>query len=234
MAVGEDESLGNNIEVTVIATGFENDILTQEQQKEFDFIESKLINKEFTTKKLLLYFSEDEYSPKEIGEMISLLSDVYKSIGGDGLVISGEEIMQMEIEVDSPSICLKLVEMEDSEKSKIIIVPVSGINPDLFNKLFDKLIKSINEYFDIHDNFSSNNSSHDETSISKLKNLGEETFKTAKIEDERVKAEIINTYANIEFKKINIERKNEKAKLDNLKKLKEELLKDIKIKCSFN
>ncbi len=123
--------------------------------------------------------------------------------------------------------------MEDSEKSKIIIVPVSGINPDLFNKLFDKLIKSINEYFDIHDNFSSNNSSHDETSISKLKNLGEETFKTAKIEDERVKAEIINTYANIEFKKINIERKNEKAKLDNLKKLKEELLKDIKIKCSL-
>jgi len=41
-----------------------------------------------------LYFLEDEYSPDDIAEVLSVLSDLYREEGGEGLIIKGHDILE--------------------------------------------------------------------------------------------------------------------------------------------
>lgn len=88
------KGLEDQIEVFLLITGFElssnlKTVQAVEKGLEQAFSES-------SNDRLSLYFLEEEYSPEEIGQIISFLSDLYRSEGGDKLVIRGFEILEFE------------------------------------------------------------------------------------------------------------------------------------------
>lgn len=90
MGVYEDSNLGDNIEVQIIIAGFELDD---------SLAEDRLINQTLELSKkdtLTLYLLEEEYTTSDISELISFISDLYREIGGDSLVIKGMEILEVE------------------------------------------------------------------------------------------------------------------------------------------
>lgn len=90
---GINKSLGDNFQVTIIATGVSNAMLIQS-------LDEIKITDELSTKPKLeeeymsLFFLDNEYTTEEIAEIISLLSDLYREIGGDELVIKGTDIYE--------------------------------------------------------------------------------------------------------------------------------------------
>jgi|TARA_R100000501_G_C2620242_1_gene113512 cell division GTPase FtsZ len=89
MSVQEKEmDLDNEIEVKII--------FTQYEIKEDVDIGLAFGRKPEITKSLPLYLLEEEYTSKEISEIISFLSEVYKDIGGDKLKIRGFQSIEVE------------------------------------------------------------------------------------------------------------------------------------------
>ena len=89
-----DDRLGDDIRVSMIASGFEYESNIEEVSQTVE-----LLTKSLTTANkdsLSLYFLEEEYSPDEIVELLSFLSDLYRSEGGDELVIKGSDVLQFE------------------------------------------------------------------------------------------------------------------------------------------
>jgi hypothetical protein len=78
----QEKKISNDIEIHIILTSLEFD----SEKIDVDKLFSTNIP---TTQTLPLYFLEDEYSSKEISEMISFISDLYQDIGGDELIIRG-------------------------------------------------------------------------------------------------------------------------------------------------
>ncbi|KOH42627.1 cell division protein FtsZ [Sunxiuqinia dokdonensis] len=90
---GNDTSLDSKIRITIIATGFTSNYSINEKS----YLDAEgIIKQQFKQddKYLSLFFIDDEYSPNEIAEIVSLLSDLYKEIGGDELVIKGTNIYE--------------------------------------------------------------------------------------------------------------------------------------------
>ncbi len=94
-----DENLGEKLEISIIVLGYNSSSVTGENK---GLSKQESVNKQehqasqypesHTEKDLSLFFIDDEYSSSEIAEIISLLSDLYKEIGGDELVIKGTNI----------------------------------------------------------------------------------------------------------------------------------------------
>lgn len=94
-----DEDLGEDLKIMLLATGFDYATNVKELKESISNIESIILtsdeevinpNKEI----LSLYFLEEEYTAEEIAEVISFLSDLYRNEGGDGLVITGNNILE--------------------------------------------------------------------------------------------------------------------------------------------
>lgn len=89
---GIDKSLGNKLRITIIATGFPNYYLT----RDLYYLEAEELLEEQNRDDddLSLFFIDNEYTPTEIAEIISCLSEIYKEIGGDELIIRGTDIYE--------------------------------------------------------------------------------------------------------------------------------------------
>lgn len=98
----KDDTLGEAIRVTIIITGFSYDSNTKKIEEMASTLQKMAING--SPEALSLYFLAEEYSPDEIAEVISFLSDIYREVGGDGLVINGKDVLEYE-SVCQPLIC---------------------------------------------------------------------------------------------------------------------------------
>lgn len=96
---GIDDELEDEIVISLIATGYDIGMKKHEllrklagggiiKESESD-IEKIITTISKKTNPISLYFLEDEYTKEEIAEIISNLSDIYREIGGDKLIIEG-------------------------------------------------------------------------------------------------------------------------------------------------
>ena len=119
---GYDESQGDNVSVTILATGFiqnPNQLLGKPEPEKFNLLKEteedtvtesnvdnwfyknfglgKLFEEDSDSKEvkdLSLLFLDDEYDVEEIAQIISQINDLYKEIGGDELIIRGTGIFE--------------------------------------------------------------------------------------------------------------------------------------------
>ncbi|WP_354375526.1 hypothetical protein [Pedobacter africanus] len=89
-----DNGLGDHISISMIASGFEYESNISEVTETVNLLNKSLAP--VSKNSISLYFLEDEYSPNEIVEVLSFLSDLYRSEGGDELVIKGSDVLQFE------------------------------------------------------------------------------------------------------------------------------------------
>lgn len=89
--------LGKKVKLLIIVAGLTHKVLPS-LDLDFENLEKTIntLKLGFNNDKdtLPLYFLEEEYSNSEIAEIISFLSDIYREIGGDKLVIKGTSIFE--------------------------------------------------------------------------------------------------------------------------------------------
>ena len=111
----QDKALDLKLRVTFIATGFElapsgdlTPILTYQERTQRRVDSVRELNQRLRgstqhseeterDKELSLFFMLDEYTEDDIAEILSLLSSMYKEIGGDELVIRGQTLLEIQV-----------------------------------------------------------------------------------------------------------------------------------------
>ena len=95
MGISHKEELEDEIEIQLILSGFE---LDSNLKLDSNLIDERIVHvlDSSSNDSLSLYVLEEEYTSAEISELISFVSDLYREIGGDGLVIKGMDILEIE------------------------------------------------------------------------------------------------------------------------------------------
>lgn len=90
-SINVNEEVGSDIIIDVVITNNEWEFVTSRD------IESKAKANFFKTSDesvISLYFMEDEFSASEVAELISFISELYKDLGGDQIIIKGIEVFE--------------------------------------------------------------------------------------------------------------------------------------------
>jgi cell division protein FtsZ len=90
----ENPSLGEDLSVTLVATGFDFESNLKAETEIVTHLEDVFLTRDESS--LSLYFLEEEYAPEEVAKILSFLSELYRSEGGDAIVIKGKSILEFD------------------------------------------------------------------------------------------------------------------------------------------
>ena len=139
MGVGEDKSLGNEISVTIIATGFGVD-----QQNQISNTEAKKIIHTLEDDQLVEHDLSNNLDSQNNENLFQIKEDNYKNNSSEELIITNDVISEIEVIYEELSKDNQVIDFKDKDENNKLNDSKSDINIK-FNKVENEKIKIIPE-----------------------------------------------------------------------------------------